>query len=196
MSKLAVFLAEGFEEIEALTVVDVCRRAELEVSVVSVRGGGEPRERKLVEGAHGIVVRADTVFEEVDFTRLDMIVLPGGGLGTKNLEAHGGLMERLEEFYRAGKYVAAICAAPSILGHRGMLKGRKACSYPALESHLEGAQVSREAVAVSGTVVTSRGMGTAIPFSLAITEIFCGREKARSLAEGIVYHDGEEARTR
>lgn len=181
MSKLAVFLGEGFEEIEGLTVVDICRRCGLEMDMVSVTG------KAAVTGSHGITVRADKLFEEVDFAAYDMLVLPGGMPGTRNLEAHGGLMEQVDAFYGQGKYVGAICAAPSILGHRGILKGRRACCYPSFEAQLEGAQVTDNPVEISGNVVTSRGMGTAIEFALAIAGIFCGQDRADELAEGIVY---------
>lgn len=181
MSRLAVFFAQGFEEIEALTVVDICRRGGLEADMVSVTGERE------VAGSHGISVKTDKKFEEVNPGEYDMLVLPGGMPGTKNLEAHSGLMAWVDEFYEKGKYIGAICAAPSIFGHKGILKGKRACSYPSFESHLEGAEVTSGPVEVSGNVITSRGMGTAIDFGLAILRIFSGEEKADELAKGIVY---------
>lgn len=181
MSKIAIFFATGFEEIEALAVVDICRRMELAVDMVSVT------DERSVEGSHGIVVQMDKVFSEVDFDKYDMLVLPGGGLGTKNLEACQELMARLDAFYAAGKYIGAICAAPSIFGHRGFLKGRRACCYPSFESHLEGARVTKGPVEVDGHVITSRGMGTALDFGLAIGGVFCGQEKADDMAAKIVY---------
>ena len=181
MKKIAVFFAEGFEEIEALTVVDLCRRAGIDTQMISVTG------QQLVTGSHKITVAMDAGFNDVDFDQLDMIVLPGGMPGTKNLEAHDGLMAQVDAFYKAGKGVAAICAAPSILGHRGILKGRKACSYPGFEKELEGANVVYDNVAVSDHVITSRGMGCAIDFSLAIIEALCGKEVAEKLAEAIIY---------
>lgn len=181
MSRLAVFFAEGFEEIEALTVVDICRRGGIQVDMVSV---GDVRE---VTGSHGICVVTDKKFEEADFGEYDMLVLPGGMPGTKNLEAHSGLMAQVDEFYKNGRYIGAICAAPSIFGHKGILKGRRACSYPSFESHLEGAEVTEGPVEISDHVITSRGMGTAIDFGLAILGVFCGEEKAAELAKGIVY---------
>ena len=181
MRKLGIFFAEGFEEIEALTVVDVCRRCEIEVEMVSVYG-----EREVL-GSHGIRVSMDKTFDEADFATYDMLVLPGGGKGTKGLEACEPFMEKVDEFYNAGKYVAAICAAPSIFGHRGFLRGRKACSYPDFEGHLEGASVTAGPVEVDGNVITSRGMGTSIDFALSIAEIFCGKEVAKAMASKIVY---------
>lgn len=181
MSKIGVFFAKGFEEIEALTVVDVCRRCGIEVEMVSAYG------EKQVLGSHGILVGMDKALEEVDFASYDMLVLPGGLKGTQGLEACEPLMAKIDEFYQAGKYIAAICAAPSIFGHRGFLKGRRACSYPSFESHLEGAEVTAGPVEVDGKVITSRGMGTSIDFALAIVEVFCGKEAAKDMAEKIVY---------
>ncbi len=183
MGRIAVFFAEGYEEIEALTVVDICRRAELEVQMVSVSG------QQMVNGSHGIGVRMDMLFEEVDFDSLDMIVLPGGMPGTKNLEAHQGLMDQVDAFDRAGRYLAAICAAPSILGHRGILKGRKAGCYPGWEEHLEEALISQDEATTDGHVITGRGMGCAISFSLAIVAKLLGQEQADQVARAIVYRD-------
>ena len=181
MSKAAVFLAQGFEEIEALTVVDICRRCGIVIDMVSVT------EENQVTGAHGIAVTADKVFSQADFGAYDMLVLPGGMPGTKNLEAHAGLMGQVSAFYENGKYIAAICAAPSIFGHKGFLKGRNACSYPSFESHLEGAAVTAGPVEISGHVITSRGMGTAIDFGLAIAGVLASPEKADEIAKAIVY---------
>ncbi|MDD6812115.1 MAG: DJ-1/PfpI family protein [Lachnospiraceae bacterium] len=181
MSKVCVFFATGFEEIEALTVVDILRRAGIEVDMVSVTG-----ERK-VTGSHKITVEMDKLFDEVDFDQTDMIVLPGGMPGTKNLEAFEPLMKQVEDFYAKEKRIAAICAAPSIFGHRGMLKGRNACANPGFEDHLEGAEVKKEPAVVDGHVITSRGMGTAIPFGLAILEQFKGKEAAEEMKKKLVY---------
>lgn len=181
MSKVCVFFAEGYEEIEALTVVDILRRGNIDVDMVSVTGA------KSVTGSHNITVEMDKLFEEVDFDKTDMIVLPGGGPGTKGLEATEALMKQVDAFYEKGKYIAAICAAPSIFGYRGILNGRKACSYPTFESHLEGADVSKEPVTVSDNVITSRGMGTALPFALKLLALFAGEEAAQQMKETIVF---------
>ena len=183
MSHIAVFLAEGFEEIEGLTVVDLCRRAGIQTDMVSIT------EEKTVLGSHGIPVVADITFDEVDFDALDMIVLPGGLKGTQNLEACEPLMEQVEQFHQAGRYLSAICAAPSIFGHKGYLKGREACSYPTFENQLEGAAVTSGPVEISDNVITSRGMGTAIDFGLAILGVFCGQEMAQKIAKAIIYQD-------
>ncbi len=181
MRKAAVFLATGYEEIEALTVVDLCRRAGVETDMVSVTGERE------VTGSHGISVAADQILAQIAFSEYDMLILPGGMPGTKNLEAQEALMEQIDAFAEAGKYIAAICAAPSIFGHRGILQGRRACCYPSFESHLAGAEVTQNPVEISGNVITSRGMGTAIPFGLAIVGVLAGKEAADRLAEGIVF---------
>jgi len=182
MSKAAIFLAEGFEEIEALTVVDICRRCQVEIDMIAI---GEERK---VTSSHSVTVEADKLISQADFETYDMLILPGGMPGTKNLEAHEGLMARIDAFYAAGKYIAAICAAPSIFGHRGILKGRNACCFPRFESHLEGAVVTKGPVEISDHVITSRGMGTAIDFGLAIVEALAGGEKAREVAQAIVYN--------
>lgn len=181
MSRVCVFLADGFEEIEGLTIVDILRRAGIETEMVSVMG------RKEIRGAHGISVKADSLFEETDAAGADMLVLPGGMPGTLNLKAHDGLRELLISFDRQKKYIAAICAAPSILAGLGMLKGRKACSYPSFEDKLEGAQVVREPAVTDGHITTGRGMGTAIPFALRLTALLAGEKKEEEVRESIVY---------
>lgn len=184
MKEIALFLAEGFEEIEALTVADLGRRAGLTVDTVSVTG------QAYVTGSHGISVRADLLWEEMDKPGYRALVLPGGMPGTKNLEAHQDLMALVDAYYREGRYVAAICAAPSILGHRGILRGRSACCADGFEDQLEGARVTRNKVELSENVITSRGMGTAIPFGLTLTALFSGKEKAEELAGRICYSGG------
>ena len=181
MSKVCVFFANGFEEIEALTVVDILRRANVDVDMVSITG------EKKVTGSHNITVEMDKLIEEVDFEQTDMIVLPGGMPGTVNLEACEPLMEQVDAFYKAEKYIAAICAAPSIFGHRGMLQGKKACSNPGFESHLEGADVKKEPAVVAGHIITSRGMGTAISFGLAILEQLEGKDAVAQMKDKIVF---------
>lgn len=181
MAKAGIFFAEGYEEIEALTVVDLCRRAGVEIQMISVTGEGS------VAGSHGICVKMDALLTEVDFGQLDMLILPGGMPGTRNLEGCAPLMEELDRFYAAGKWIAAICAAPSVFGHRGYLKGRKAVCYPSFEGELAGAQVLSEKAVADGNVITGRGMGCAIPFGLIIVEKLISRAAADALAESIVY---------
>lgn len=181
MKKTYIFLADGFEEIEGLTVVDILRRAGSEAVTVSVTGNIE------VRSSHAVGVKADRLFEETDFTDADMLVLPGGMPGTLNLKAHEGLIRLLKEADRQEKYIAAICAAPSILGELGMLNGRKACSYPSFEEYLNCGEVLAVPFVKDGHIITGRGMGAAIPFALELTALLEGREKAEEVRRAIVY---------
>ncbi len=181
MKRVGIFLADGFEEIEGLTVVDLLRRAEVNTALVSVTGKLD------ILGAHGISVKADVLFEKQEFDGMDMLVLPGGMPGTTNLKSHKGLMELLQKQNDKQKYIAAICAAPSILGELGFLADRRACSYPSVEDKLESAIVVHEPVTTDEHIITSRGLGTAIPFSLEIISKLCGQEKAREIAQSILF---------
>ena len=191
MHKLALFLAEGFEEIEGLTVVDVCRRCGLEIDTVSINDCAD------VLGSHGIPVRADRILKEISFDDYDMLILPGGKKGTENLESCEPLKEALKHFAHEGKYIGAICAAPTILGHMGLLRGRKATCYPGLEHELEGAIIFTDNGAVTdpggdkydAKFITGRGMGKSIDFALAIATVFAGPEKAYQVGKAIVYYD-------
>lgn len=181
--KVCVFLADGFEEIEGLTVVDLLRRAGVRVTTVSIMG------RTTIHGAHQIDVQADEVFEEIkSYDEYDMLVLPGGMPGTLHLKEHQGLGETLKQFYAQKKWIAAICAAPIVFGKYGFLQGKKVTSYPGFEEELAGATYVNDAVVVSDFVVTSRGMGTAIPFSLALIETLLGEEKATEIGKSIIYY--------
>lgn len=181
MSKVYVFLADGFEEIEGLTVVDILRRAGVDTDMVSVM------DRKMIKGAHDISVVADSMFGEHDYRDADLLVLPGGMPGTLHLKEHEGLAALLEQFNSEGKRIAAICAAPSILGEAGMLKGKKACSYPSFEEKLDGAEVLQKPFVTDGHITTGRGMGAAIPFALELTALLCGKEKSEEIGRSIVY---------
>ncbi|WP_026510624.1 MULTISPECIES: DJ-1 family glyoxalase III [unclassified Butyrivibrio] len=181
MAKIAIFLADGFEEIEALTVVDLCRRAGLTIDMVSVM------KDVFVKGSHGIEVKADKLIGDVKFDEMDMLVLPGGMPGTTNLEKTDKLMEQIRAFDDAKKYISAICAAPGIFGRAGLLNGKKACVFPGLEGELKGADVQMTETTVDGHILTSRGMGTALAFGLAIVERFCGKETADELGKKVVY---------
>ena len=174
-------LADGFEEVEALAVVDVLKRAKIEVCMVSVTG------QRLVTGAHNIGISADICFDEADFGRCDMIFLPGGMPGTLNLKNHKGLTEQIKNFEKSGKKLAAICAAPSILGEMGLLKGRKAICFPGFEDALQGAEITDKRVVVDGNIFTSKGMGTAIDLGLEIVSNLISEEKSEELAKSIQY---------
>lgn len=181
MKKVSVILADGFEEIEALTVVDLLRRAQIYVGTVSIT------DDYTVHGAHGINVQAEDLFEEVAFVESDMVVLPGGMPGTSNLNAHEGVRRVVKEFNRDGKYIGAICAAPTILGNLGLLKGKRVSCYPSVEQEIQGAVMTRTDVTVDGNLITSRGAGTAIAFALKLIEMLSGAEKAAEIAEAILY---------
>lgn len=181
MKRVAVLLADGFEEIEGLTVVDILRRASIYVDTVSIT------EDYMVHGAHGINVQTEDLFDEVDFTEFDMVVLPGGMPGTTNLDKHAGVKRVVRNFAENGKYVAAICAAPGILGGLGLLKGKRAACYPSVEDKLSGAVIMKTPVSLDGNIITSRGMGTAIDFALKLTEVLIDRAKAEEIAASIIY---------
>ena len=175
------FLAGGFEEIEAIAPIDILRRAELDVTVVGIGG-------LAVVGSHGIAVGADITDSEVGLPDdIEAVILPGGMPGTLNLGKHEGLCELLKKHYEAEKMIAAICAAPSVFGQLGFLNGRIATCYPGFESKLEGAIILSTKVAVDGNVTTSKGLGTAIDFSLKLIEQLTDLNTAMEISEGIMY---------
>lgn len=181
MEKVCVFLADGFEEIEGLTVVDLLRRAGEEVVTVSIMG------RKEITGSHRIQVMADELFENVDFSQAKLLVLPGGMPGTKYLGAHERLTKLLVQWNKENKMLAAICAAPSVFGDLGLLKGKEAVCYPGFEKRLTGASIGTGAVAVDGNITTSRGLGTAIDFAAALIGQLQDDEKAEEIKKSIIY---------
>ncbi|MBO5449215.1 MAG: DJ-1/PfpI family protein [Ruminococcus sp.] len=170
-----VFLAEGFEEMEALAPVDILRRAGVEVKTVGV--GSE-----IVTGSHKIPVTADITVDNIVLDdSLDMIVLPGGMPGTINLESNTEVLAAVDYCADNNRYIAAICAAPSILGHKGLLEGRYAVCFPGFEKDLKGALISTRQVAVDGKYITAKGAGCSIKFGLKLVELLCSRDKAESL---------------
>lgn len=181
MNKICVFLADGFEEVEGLTVVDLLRRAGEDVVTVSIMG------RKEVTGSHGITVLADTLFEQVDYSGVDLLVLPGGMPGTKYLKESEKLTELLTEWNGDKKKLAAICAAPSVFGELGFLRGKTAVCYPGFESALQGAVIGKQKVEVDGHITTSKGPGTAMEFALTLIQQLQGVEKAEEIRSGLLY---------
>ena len=175
MNKIAVHLAEGFEEIEAISIIDVLRRAEIETLVVSVSGNIE------VIGSHEIKVIADILFNDVDYNTVEMIVLPGGMPGSTNLNSHEGLKSQILNFHNIGKALGAICAAPLVFGNLGILQDKKATCYPGFENQLLGANTTGNNVEQAGTIVTGKGAGVAIQFALKIVEMLKGKELADEL---------------
>ncbi len=180
MKNISVHLAEGFEEIEAVSIIDVLRRAEFNVQIVSMIDANE------VTGSHDITISADKRFDEVDFSQIDMIVLPGGMPGAANLKTHSGLREQLLNFHDTGKPIGAICAAPMVLGNLGILKNKNATCYPGFEDELHGAIITGNDVELADTVVTGKGAGVAIKFALKIVEMIKGGKAADKLAEKMV----------
>lgn len=180
MKQVLIHLAEGFEETEAIAIIDVLRRAGLHVLSISISKQLE------VTGSHNIQIKADQLFENTDYTMADMIVLPGGMPGSANLDQHEGLKTQILQYNSQKKWIGAICAAPFILGKAGILKGREATCYPGYEKYLQGATLVTSPVIVSQHIITSRGVGTALPFALKIVELLISAEKARQLAEAML----------
>lgn len=174
-----LFLAEGFEEIEALTPIDMLRRAGKEITTVGIGG-------KTIVGAHGIAVLADISEDEFADEAPEMILLPGGMPGTLNLDASPTVQKAIETALASGAYIAAICAAPTILGKRGLLVGKEAVCYPGMENGLTGAILSKKTVVRDGKIITAAGMGAALDFSLELISVLCGEEKATALKKAVV----------
>lgn len=181
MARVCVLLAEGFEELEAITIIDILRRAEIEVVTLSIQG----RDLR-VKGSHGITVEADKALGDTTDEAWDMVVLPGGLPGATNLRDAAEVQQLLKKQNQAGKRIGAICAAPIALGAAGILEGKKATSYPGFEDELRGATCVADRVVRDGNVVTSRGPGTAIEFALEIASELTSHEVARDLRKGML----------
>ena len=175
MSKVYLFLADGFETVEALAPVDVMRRAGIEVTTVSIM------KRKEVVSAQDVTVLTDALFEDLCYDDADALVLPGGGVGTDNLSAHEPLRSHLVEAHAKGTLVAAICAAPMVFGRIGILEGRKATCYPGCEGDLFGAEYTATAVEHDGNIITGCGPGVSFDFGFAIVERLCGSDVVATL---------------
>jgi protein deglycase len=180
MKDAFIHLAKGFEEVEAITIIDVLRRAEIPVLVVSMTGELE------VTGSHGISVKADILFEKAHYSNAEILILPGGMPGANNLNAHEGLKAQLLKFHAQGQKIAAICAAPLVLGGLNILEGIEAVCFPGYEDRLIGAKVVYYPVKVSGNIITSRGPGTALDFSLTLVDLIKGQSLADQLARSML----------
>jgi 4-methyl-5(b-hydroxyethyl)-thiazole monophosphate biosynthesis len=180
MNKLYVFLASGFEETEALGTLDVLKRAGFEVVSVSVTGNRE------VTGSHNITVVADIIFNDTDFSDGQMLILPGGMPGARNLQAHDGLGKLLRQYAETGKFIGAICAAPKVLGHLGLLNGKKATCYPGFENELTGATIVSDNIVRDGTLITAKGPAFSLHFGLEITKALRGEDLAQKVADGML----------
>lgn len=166
---LYMYFADGFEEVEAIATLDVIRRAKIDIASVGVGS-------KTITGSHNITIKTDLDDEEATFTGLDGVILPGGMPGTKNLLAHDRVNRAIDFCASQGKLVCAICAAPMILGKKGLLEGREAICFPGFENELKGAVISEKYVCRDGNIITARGMGSAVEFGLAVVEYFKGSE--------------------
>lgn len=178
-----LFLADGFEEIEALTPVDLLRRAGVTVTTVGVSG-------KTVTGSHGISVNADVTADAAENMLADgapaMVILPGGMPGSKHLDESPTVEKFIAAALDADAYLAAICAAPMILGKRGLLKGKRAVCYPGFEQYLTGAPVEDVPCVRDGKIITARAMGAATEFALALVGALCGEDKAEEIRKGVL----------
>lgn len=175
------FLATGFEDIEALAPLDILRRGGVEIKTVSITGD------LIVESAHGVGIKADLLFEDADLASADLLMLPGGLPGATNLNEHEGLRRALVEHNAKGKRIAAICAAPLVLGGLGLLEGRLATCYPGFESHLKGATYTAELYTIDGNITTGRGPAASLPYGYALLEQLAGEEVAKQLRDGMIY---------
>ncbi len=180
MKKVALFLANGFEETEALGTVDILRRANITVLTVSIT------DDLKVTGAHNVTVIADKCFDEVNFSGIDLLVLPGGMPGSQHLNEHEGLKKQIETFANTHKAIAAICAAPMVLGYLGLLDGKQATCYPGFEKEMKGATATHEKVTIDGNIITGKGPGLMFDFALAIVEKIAGPQVRKEVAEGLL----------
>jgi 4-methyl-5(b-hydroxyethyl)-thiazole monophosphate biosynthesis len=179
MPRVAVILADGFEEVEAIAVIDVLRRAGIDTVIAGLHGGS-------VASARNVKVVPDAVIDEVRPDDFDMIVLPGGQPGSDNLNADPRVKALIKGFSQKGKLTGAICAAPYVLANAGVLAGKRATSYPTYKDRLGGAVYEEKSVVCDDNVMTSRGAGTALAFGLAIAEKLVGREKAEKIKEAML----------
>ena len=179
MKTVCVPLAPGFEEIEAVTIIDVLRRAGITVTVA----GTEPGP---IRGSHGITITPDTTIDQVDADGLDMVALPGGMPGTLNLRDSSGVRALVDRVALRGRYTAAICAAPMVLAAAGLLAGKRATSHPSVREQISGSAYREETVVEDGTVVTSRGAGTAMAFALRLVSLLTDDETAARLRTAMV----------
>lgn len=179
MGTVYVFFADGFEEMEAFASVDILRRAGVNVQMITVT------DSEIVKGAHGVPVLCDRNIVNCDFYDAELLVLPGGLPGATTLNECEYLRKLLTGFASQGKPIAAICAAPMVLGGLGLLKGKKATCYPGFDEYLEGAEYTGAMVEKDGNIITGKGPGASIMFALAIVEHLCGKEKVEELEKAM-----------
>lgn len=173
-----LFLADGFEIIEAMAPIDMLRRADIEIKTVGVTG-------KTVTSSCGIEVNADITINEFEYKNVDAVILPGGGDGVINLEKNSAVQNAVDKAVEDGIYICAICAAPSILGNKGILSGIEATAYPSFTKYLDGAVLSDEYVVTDGKFITARGAGVSVDFGLEIVKALAGKEKSDEVKKTI-----------
>ena len=176
---IAILLADGFEEIEALTPLDILRRAGLDVKTCAIGS-------KIAVGAHKIPVICDVFASEINPNEVSLLILPGGMPGTLNLDASHFTDDLISAVTKNGGRIAAICAAPLILGKRGLLDGRSATCYPGFEGELKGAEISSLPVVTDGNITTAKGMGVALEFSLELVRLILGEDKANEISKSVM----------
>ena len=176
---IAILLADGFEEIEALTPLDVLRRAGLDARSVAIGS-------KIAVGSHGIPVICDIEASEVNEKELSTVIFPGGMPGSLNLDASPYADKVINAVLANGGRLAAICAAPLVLGRRGLLKGKEAICYPGFEEELSGAKISESSVVTDGNITTAKCMGVALPFALELVRLICGEDKANEISKSVM----------
>lgn len=181
MAKVYQFMADGFEDIEALAPVDILRGGGLDVKTVSIMG------REMVESTNGVCVKADMLFENANFDDADLLLLPGGLPGSTNLKEHKGLAEVLRRQAEAGRKIGAICAAPMVLGTLGLLQGKRATCYPGVEHTLHGAEYTAELVTVDGNIITGEGPAAAFPYAYTLLTLLVGRDKTEEIEVAMRY---------
>ena len=183
MKKVIEFLADGFEEVEAMAPVDILRRGGVEITTVSVM------DTLMVKSAHGVEMKADVMFDAADIENADLLLLPGGMPGATNLKDHSGLRKALMRHNEAGKKIGAICAAPMVLGDLGLLRGKRATCYPGFEKFLDGAEYTAELFTIDGNIITGKGPAAVFPYSYKIAEWFLGEQAVDDMKAGMIYSE-------
>ena len=183
MSKVLVFIADGTEEVECLTIVDILRRAGIESPLISITNS-----RNIIS-SHNVKIEADFTFEEYDKNDADMLFIPGGMPGTTNMSNHDGLAALIKQYADEGKRVSAVCAGPSVIGRLGLLNGKKATCFPGWEDKLIGAEVTGEEFVTDGIYTTGRGLGACVDMALEMVRLLEGEELALDIKTRIQHPD-------
>ena len=176
-----LFLADGFEEMETITAFDVLQRCGLEVKLLSITG------KRVVIGGHGLILKVDGLFRKNVVENAQALVLPGGMPGAKNLDEHEGVRAALVRHAEQQKLIGAICAAPMVLGHLGLLRGKRATCYPGFETELEGATYTAEPCTADGNIITGKGPGASFAYAYRLLEEFKGAGVVEELKKGMMY---------